>query len=159
MELNKLFIHKVIATGFGVGLAPFAPGTMGALLAVALWLAAFACMDFGALRWVTLAAVCLFAVGGACSATALKPFWGKDPSRVVVDEMVGVWIALLAVPDRSPLAWGYVLAAFVLFRVFDIFKPLGIRRMERLPDGIGVMADDMLAGIYSFMLLFLVQCL
>lgn len=159
MKRNNLFIHKAIATAFGVGYAPFAPGTMGALLAVALWLVGFCWLDFAVLRWVTLVAVCLFTVLGAYSATALKPVWGKDPSRVVMDEVVGTWIALLAVPEREPLAWGYVLGAFVLFRVFDIFKPLGIRRMERFPDGVGVMADDLLAGIYSFILLVLVQWL
>ena len=68
----------------------------------------------------------------------------------VVDEMVGVWIPLLVVPDGG---WWYVVAAFVLFRFFDILKPLGIRRMEALPGGIGVMMDDILSGIYSLILI------
>lgn len=58
----------------------------------------------------------------------IRKYWGEDPSRVVVDEMVGTWIALLAVPENGH--WGYMIAAFVLFRFFDILKPLGIRKME-----------------------------
>lgn len=82
---------------------------------------------------------------------------GEDPSRVVVDEMVGVWIPLLAVPDNDKWIW-YVVAAFVLFRAFDIAKPLGIRKMESLRGGVGVMMDDILAGVYSFILLAGVRC-
>lgn len=159
MKQNNLFIHKLIATGLGSGYCPFAPGTMGALLAVGLWLLAFVCVDFESLRWITLGAVCLFTVLGVHSTNVLRPLWGEDPSRVVVDEMVGTWIALLAVPGGGGIAWGYVAGAFVLFRLFDIFKPLGIRRMERFPGGVGVMADDVLAGIYSFILLLSVRCL
>lgn len=92
----------------------------------------------------------LFTVMGVWATNRLEPFWGEDPSRVVVDEMVGVWIALLAAPSGN--VW-YALGAFALFRLFDIFKPLGIRRMESFPGGIGVMMDDILAGIYSFVVL------
>ena len=74
-----------------------------------------------------------------------------------VDEMVGVWIPLLAVPDNDKWIW-YVVAAFVLFRAFDIAKPLGIRKMESLRGGVGVMMDDILAGVYSFILLAGVRC-
>lgn len=96
--------------------------------------------------------ILIFTLLGVLSANALERVWGKDPSRIVVDEMVGVWIALLAVPEGNLL---YALAAFVLFRFFDILKPFGIRKMEELPGGIGVMMDDVLAGIYSFILLML----
>ncbi len=75
---------------------------------------------------------------------------------VVVDEMVGVWITLLAAPAGH--IW-YGLAAFVLFRFFDILKPLGIRRMENLPGGVGVMMDDVLAGVYGFIVLIVARWL
>ena len=110
-------IHIIIATGFGSGFSPFAPGT---------------------------------------AANAVEPIWGEDPSRVVVDEMVGVWIPLLAAPAGN--LW-YALAAFALFRLFDIFKPLGIRKMEYLKGGVGVMMDDILAGIYSLILLIVARWL
>ena len=91
-----------------------------------------------------------FVCAGIWAANKLETYWGEDPSRVVVDEMVGVWIALLAAPSGN--VW-YALGAFALFRLFDIFKPLGIRRMESFPGGFGVMMDDILAGIYSFVVL------
>ena len=81
-----------------------------------------------------------------------------NEALVVIDEMVGVWIPLLAVPDNA-YTYGYVLAAFVLFRLLDIFKPLGIRKMENLKGGVGIMMDDILAGIYSFIILMGVRCI
>ncbi|MDE6347812.1 MAG: phosphatidylglycerophosphatase A, partial [Bacteroides sp.] len=102
------------------------------------------------LWWLTVALTLVFTWAGIWAANRLEPFWGEDPSRVVVDEMVGVWIALLAAPAGHV---GYALGAFVLFRLFDIFKPLGIRRMESLPGGVGVMMDDILSGVYGFIVL------
>lgn len=72
---------------------------------------------------------------------------GAKMSRVVIDEMVGTWIALLAVPADNYI--GYMFAAFILFRFFDILKPLGIKQAEKLPSGYGIMADDILSGIYG----------
>lgn len=149
MKKARLF-HIIIASGFGSGFSPFAPGTAGALVAVAIWTVLFYTIPFTTLLIVTSLLVVLFTAAGVWSSDVLEPEWGKDPSRVVVDEMVGVWIALLAVPENN--IW-YILFAFVLFRFFDIFKPLGIRKMEQLDGGIGVMADDILAGVYSFVLL------
>ena len=149
MKRAKLF-HIIIASGFGSGFSPFAPGTAGALVAVITWTVLFYVIPFNILLVVTSLLIVLFTAAGIWSADKLESEWGKDPSKVVVDEMVGVWIALLAVPVGN--VW-YILFAFLLFRFFDIFKPLGIRKMEQLEGGIGVMADDILAGIYSFLLL------
>ena len=149
MKRAKLF-HIIIASGFGSGFSPFAPGTAGALVAVIIWTVLFYVIPFNILLVVTSLLIVLFTAAGIWSADKLESEWGKDPSKVVVDEMVGVWIALLAVPVGNVC---YILFAFLLFRFFDIFKPLGIRKMEQLEGGIGVMADDILAGIYSFLLL------
>ena len=148
MKRAKLF-HIIIASGFGSGFSPFAPGTAGALVAVIIWTVLFYVIPFNILLVVTSLLIVLFTAAGIWSADKLESEWGKDPSKVVVDEMVGVWIALLAVPVGN--VW-YILFAFLLFRFFDIFKPLGIRKMEQLEGGIGVMADDILAGIYSCLL-------
>ena len=144
------FFPVIIGTGFGSGFSPFAPGTAGALLAVLIWFGISFIVSEICLIWLTVALILFFTVMGVWATNRLEPFWGEDPSRVVVDEMVGVWIALLAAPSGN--VW-YALGAFALFRLFDIFKPLGIRRMESFPGGIGVMMDDILAGIYSFVVL------
>lgn len=152
------YIHILIATGFGTGFSPFAPGTAGALLAVLIWFGLYCLIPFNLLWILTALLIVVFTIAGIWSANAIEKVWGKDPSRVVVDEMVGVWIALLAVPEGSyfvPFVW----AAFVLFRLFDIFKPLGIRKMESFKGGVGIMMDDILAGIYAFILLMGARCL
>ncbi len=148
MKKEPLF-PVIIASGFGTGFSPVAPGTIGALLATLIW---YICslLFSSILLYITLFFVVVFTVSGIWSANALESAWGKDPSKVVIDEMVGVWIALLAVPGGSLY---YALTAFVLFRLFDIFKPLGIRKMEELKGGVGIMMDDIVAGIYSFILL------
>lgn len=146
-----------IATGFGSGFSPFAPGTAGAIVAWLIWWAlSFVCVP-ELLLWLTVALVLLFTALGVWSSDALEPLWGKDPSRIVVDEMVGTWIALLAVPFDGDYRYLYAVAAWALFRLFDIFKPLGIRKMESLKGGIGVMMDDILAGVYSFVVLLAVR--
>lgn len=146
------FLPVLIGTGFGSGFSPFAPGTAGALLASIIWIILYFLLPFSAVLWTTAALVIVFTFAGIWAANELEPYWGEDPSRVVVDEMVGVWIPLLAVPNCERWFW-HVAAAFCLFRIFDIAKPLGIRKMESLPGGIGVMMDDILAGVYSIILL------
>ena len=141
---------KIIATGFGSGYSPVAPGTAGALVACGmLWgLQAILPEQFSGgwpqAHWLLLLTFIFFFLG-VKSGGKLEAEWGHDPSKIVVDEMVGVWIAMLGVPfSLINLA-----LAFVLFRVFDIWKPLGIRQMERLHGGWGIMMDDVLAGVYS----------
>ena len=138
------FLPVLIGTGFGSGFSPFAPGTAGALLASIIWIALYLLLPFSVVLWITAALVIVFTFAGIWAADKLEACWGEDPSRVVVDEMVGVWIPLLAVPDNDKWIW-YVVAAFVLFRTF-------------LRGGVGVMMDDILAGVYSFILLAGVRC-
>lgn len=150
--------HIWIATGFGSGFSPIAPGTAGSLLATVIWCIASLFLSFETVQIGTWICIILFTLLGIISSTAVEKIWGEDPSKVVIDEMVGVWIPLLAVPDNA-YTYGYVLAAFVLFRLLDIFKPLGIRKMENLKGGVGIMMDDILAGIYSFIILMGVRCI
>ena len=138
----------IIGTGFGAGFWPWGPGTAGAVLATAIWLAMWTVMGPEALIVVTAALIVVFTLLGTWATARLQPFWGEDPSRVVVDEMVGVWIPLLLATG-----WKTALAALILFRFFDIVKPLGIRRLDERPGAFWVMGDDIAAGIYSAIVL------
>jgi len=140
----------VIATGFGAGFWPWGPGTAGAILATAIWLGLSFILSPTALIFSTLALILIFTLLGTWATHQLMPFWGEDPSRVVIDEMIGVWTPLLVATN-----WQQALAALVLFRFFDIVKPLGIRSLDRRHGAFWVMADDLLAGVYSAILLYL----
>lgn len=145
----------LLTTGFYSGYSPIAPGTMGAVVATLMWLVPYTYCTHIELQLVTLAAILLFTFVSIPSIRRVEKSWGEDPSRVVVDEMVGVWISLLAVPDEAH--WARIVGAFVLFRLFDIVKPLGVRRMERIGGGWGVMLDDILAGVYGAIVLYVVS--
>lgn len=147
MKRSRLRGWKFLVTGFGVGYLKVAPGTMGALLALipAVPLLLFSPAPFLFLGILIL----LFFVLGAVGACKLQPIWGEDPSRVVIDEMVGMWISLMWLPVH----WIWIGAAFILFRFFDIYKPLFIKRSEKIKGGVGVMADDVLAGVYTNLIL------
>ena len=147
------FYHQLIATGCGVGFFPYGPGTMGALFAIVVWYLLSLLVSMPSLIGITLALVVLFTFLGAWSATVSERYWGEDPSRVVIDEVVGQWIVLLAIPANFQL-W-HVVVALALFRFFDIVKPLGVRKMENFKGGWGIMADDILAGVYGFIVLYL----
>lgn len=138
----------IIGTGFGSGFWPWGPGTAGAVLATLIWLWLHTCLPPVTLVVIVAALIVLFTLAGTWATARLEPFWGEDPSRVVVDEMVGVWIPLLLASG-----WTTALAALLLFRFFDILKPLGIRRLDERHGAFWVMADDILAGIYSAVVL------
>jgi len=118
------------------------------VLATAIWLAMWSVMGQATLIAVTAVLIVVFTLLGTWATAKLEPFWGEDPSRVVVDEMVGVWIPLLIATE-----WKTALAALILFRFFDIAKPLGIRRLDERPGAFWVMGDDIAAGIYSAIVL------
>lgn len=133
-----------LLSGLGTGWLPIAPGTWGAALALAL----AALLYWSVPIFFQLALALLMAaafVVGVLGVPKAEARWGKDPSAVVLDEMLGMWVALWA----APVEWEAWAAIFFLFRLFDVLKPLGIRRLERLPGGWGVMLDDVLAGIYA----------
>lgn len=146
----KQKICAFVATGFGSGYWPWGPGTAGALVATGMWFLLGRVVTEPMLIIITAVAIVAATVAGTWTTNQLEPVWGEDPSKVVIDEMIGVWIPLLVCPLGS---WQYALAAFVLFRFFDILKPLGIRSLDLRHGGFWVMADDILAGIYSMILI------
>jgi phosphatidylglycerophosphatase A len=138
-----------IATGFGSGYLPKAPGTWGSLVGVALW---FGLRDLAVLPYLGVAAA-LFVVGTLCAGSAEKIVDRADPGLVVVDEIVGQLLALLAAPHH-PVA---VLLGFLAFRVFDILKPFPAGWLDRhIHGGLGIMLDDVVAGLYSLLVLQLI---
>ena len=143
----------LLATGFGVGLIPVAPGTCGALLAVAIsWLIV---QMFGPII-LTIFIVLFFFIGIWVSDYCIKRFEVNDPQQVVIDEIVAQSLVLLCVP----LEIMTYLIGFLLFRVFDIFKPWPISWSERaIKGGLGIMVDDILAAIYTLPFLYLISYL
>ena len=126
-----------------VGRSPYAPGTCGTLVALALAPLAFMPLPI----WARLPVLCLlFWVGLLASTEAEKALGNKDPQEVIIDEVFGMWLTLL--PFASLSLMGYALA-FLLFRLFDIVKPWPVREFEKLPSGLGIMADDAVAGLMA----------
>lgn len=130
-----------IATGMGVGYAPLAPATVASAVALMLWVA-IPLESNSAGLFAVIAST--FAIGCLAAHRISQPD-DEDPPRVVWDEFVGMWTTFLFLPRT----WPWLLAAFFLFRLLDIVKPPPIRRLERLPGGIGIMADDLAAGLIA----------
>ena len=135
-----------LATVFGIGYAPWAPGTFGSLPGLLLYAAAY---HWGGTAAVLAGIAVLLLAGIWASTQAEKHFGAKDPGKVVIDEVVGQMTALLFIAPTALL----LAAGFVLFRVFDILKPFPVRRFEALPSGSGIMADDLVAGLYANLVL------
>lgn len=134
----------LLSLGFGSGLSPHAPGTMGTLVAVPLYLM---------LSRLELIAYLIAIASGfilgiyVCHYTS-KALEVHDHSGIVWDEIIGYWIAMIAVPAPT---WQWILTGFVLFRFFDIVKPWPVNLADKhLPGGFGIMIDDVLAGLYAF---------
>ncbi|RLD75606.1 MAG: phosphatidylglycerophosphatase A [Bacteroidetes bacterium] len=147
-------IHKIIATGLGTGYAPIAPGTAGSILGILLfWLLNYLLgslnIDSQISLLLNLFAIIFVLLIGVYSIKKVHTVWEHDASKIVIDEVVGVWIAIYAMPFE----WQYYLYAFILFRFFDITKPLFIRRLDKMPGDWSVMLDDVLAGIYSLIVI------
>jgi phosphatidylglycerophosphatase A len=141
----------IVSTWFGCGYAPNAPGTVGsaAAIAIAILIEHFAGWKppaFAALALV-VSAPAIWAAGETARHAGIK-----DPQFVVVDEVVGQWLALAG---ARTLNWKSWIAAFLLFRLFDIWKPFPIRQLESWPGGAGIVADDLMAGLYAALVLFL----
>jgi phosphatidylglycerophosphatase A len=138
------------ATFFGAGRIKPGPGTWGSAAAALIW---FALARYIPAAWQTevlaaLAAITV-AIGIPAATLVARASRVKDPQFVVIDEVAGQWITLLF----APVAWKTVLAGFILFRAFDIVKPPPVRQLERLPEGTGIVVDDVAAGIYALAVL------
>lgn len=136
--MNSIAI--ALATALGAGFAPKAPGTFGSAVGLLLWwlLPASPVVQF-------VAIVVVFAAGAWSGSVAERHFGKSDPGQVVIDEVLGQLITMW----MNPVGWGGALLGFLLFRLMDIVKPYPANRLEALHGGLGIMADDAMAGIYA----------
>lgn len=141
-----MLFHKLTSTSLGIGYIGKGAGTIAAVACSVCWYLAY---RNGYQPIPSLIVTLLITLLGIWSSNVVSKIWGKDPARVVIDEVAGMCISLLFVPVTIK----YVIAALILFRFFDIAKPLFIRKLEKLPGGWGIMLDDVLAGIYANILL------
>lgn len=150
------FLPMLIGSGFGSGFWPWGPGTAGSVLATLIWVVLGLLLPAEG-SWLSIV-TWMLAIGftpiGTWATARLRPYWGDDPSRVVIDEMVGVWIPLLVVRPDDYLG---AFVALVLFRYFDIVKPFGIKALDRRSGAFWVMADDILGGVYALVGVILFQ--
>ncbi|HEX4300770.1 MAG TPA: phosphatidylglycerophosphatase A [Gammaproteobacteria bacterium] len=149
LTARQVFTHPVhlLAYGFGAGLSPKAPGTMGTLVAIPLYLLLLMYTSSGV--YLAVLAVALAAGVFICGYTA-KQMSIDDPKGVVWDEIVGYLITMLGLP----LGWFWVIGGFLMFRLFDIWKPWPIRWVDRhIKGGIGIMLDDVIAAVFACVLL------
>jgi phosphatidylglycerophosphatase A len=146
-------IAFLIATWFGCGYVPIGPGTAGSLAALIIAIVLHVAYGLGRGAFVVLTLILLLPGIWAADVFA-KRIGQKDPSVVVIDEVLGQWLTLAG---AATLNWKSWLAAFALFRLFDIWKPPPVRQIEALPGGIGIVADDLMAGLYGALGIFLLD--
>lgn len=143
-------VSLAIATVFGVGYIPLAPGTFGSLVGLAAW----PLLPRSAL--VQTAVIVVLMIAGSITGSVAEQYYGRrDPRHVVLDEVMGMLITLYLVP----VGWVAGLIGFLLFRAADVVKPFPANRLEALPGGLGVMADDGMAAIYAALVLRVVLAL
>lgn len=138
-------IALVVATAGGAGLSPFAPGTAGSAVGVVIYLLT----SHLALEWQVGLLVFVSSVGVWASSVAARHYKRDDPGQAVVDEVAGQLLTLLG----TGATWIGVVIGFLVFRVLDIIKPPPARQFEALQGGVGIMADDLMAGVYGNLLL------
>lgn len=141
MQLHSS-LAKLTASVFGIGFIPKGGGTVAAVVFCIAWISLPVGYNASYLQW---AVSLLIIIAGLWSSNIADGYWGKDSHKVVIDEVAGMAIGLLFVPQKLL----YVIISLVAFRFFDIVKPLGVKKMEQYPKGWGVMADDVLAGLYA----------
>lgn len=140
-----------IATWFGCGYFPWGPGTVGSLAGLLIYAGLHVWLGPG--RWTLVLMVAALTPIGIWAATRAARIVGKkDPGLVVVDEVLGQWVTLLGATVFDIRS---VIGAFILFRIFDIWKPWPVRQFETLPEGTGIVADDLAAGVYGALILYI----
>ena len=143
------YLALVIST-FGVGYLPLAPGTWGSLVAVGIFLGFTRVFTGNALLAVVVVSIVVVTFAGIWAASRTEALANrKDPSKVVVDEVAGQLIALFPLTLFASWSIVAVIISFILFRFFDIVKPYPARRLEALKGGLGIMCDDLIAGVYA----------
>ena len=140
-------INLWFATGLGFGYAPFAPGTVGALWGIPL---AVGLAQFTSVGWQCVSLVALFLIGIPMCTMAARSLGKKDPGAVVWDEIVTVPMAFLWIDPRLMVRPEILILGFALHRLFDVTKPWPVRKFESLPNGLGIMSDDAVAGIFAW---------
>lgn len=135
-------IVKFLATGCGAGLVPVAPGTAGSLVGLVYWWLLIR-IDQSRLYWVVV--LCGIAVAMLVAGSAARLMNVRDPESVVIDEIAAVPLALAGIP----MVWWQLALGFLLFRLFDIWKPPPVRQSQQLPGGFGIVIDDVIAGAYA----------
>ncbi len=143
-------VNKIISTVFGIGYIKGGGTVASVVCCLFIWFSSSYHLTVHPVPAVLLMLFILLT--GIYTGNKVEKYWGKDSYRVVIDEVAGMWLTMLFIPPT----WYYLLTGLVLFRFFDIVKPLYIRKMEDLPGGTGVMMDDMLAGVYANILMHLV---
>ena len=146
-------LAKIIATSFGFGYVPVAPGTFGALFALGIsCLMIYLGMNPQEIFLIHTILIFLGYTLGVWATSVLENEWGHDPSKIVMDESIGTWITYLFI---TPNYYHYILG-FILFRIFDIWKPIGVKYFDSKNTASSVMLDDVIAGIYAAIVLFLI---
>ncbi len=140
------WFEKLIGSGFYTGYITIASGTFGSLVAIIIYLVP----GFEQLE-IIIPAIVVFFIYGLFISSKFEKVYGKDPSQCTVDEVVGTWIALIALPKTFLV----VLTSFLIWRALDIIKPFPARTSEKLPGGLGIMMDDVISGVYSLIILHL----
>jgi len=141
------WFEKLVGSGFYTGYVPIASGTFGSLVAIVIYLFP----GFEKLQIIIPAIILLFAYGLFVS-SKFEKVYGKDPAQCTVDEIVGTWIALIALPKTFLI----ILTSFLVWRALDIIKPFPAKTSEKLPGGIGIMIDDVISGFYSLIIVHLI---
>ncbi|MGB5529713.1 MAG: phosphatidylglycerophosphatase A [Ignavibacteriaceae bacterium] len=145
MKIN--FFEKFIGSGFFTGYSPVASGTVGSIAALLIYLIP----GFEQL-FIIIPSIIIFLVYGIFLGNKFEVEYGKDPAQCTVDELVGTWISLVALPKSI----GIIVTTFLLWRFLDIIKPPPARRLEKLKGGLGIMIDDVVSGIYTLIIMHLI---